>query len=74
MLRKIFCFSWLSNCRQQKIIYDKQDEKIKFLFEKRKLAKTLEARVKIDNFLTNREIEIARKREYTGPFTGSLTK
>lgn len=33
-----------------------------------------EGKVKIDNFLNNRLIEIARKRDFTGPFTGSLTK
>jgi hypothetical protein len=74
ILRFLFCCSCCYKCRKQKIIYDKQADKIKFLFEKRKLAPTSEGRVKVDNFLSTRQIEIARRRDYTGPFTGSLTK
>lgn len=34
----------------------------------------MDGKIKIDNFLSNRQIEIARKRDFTGPFTGSLAK
>lgn len=56
------------------MIYDRPADRIKLLFEKRKLVQNAEGRIKIDQYMSNRQIEIARKRSYTGPFTGSLTK
>jgi hypothetical protein len=42
--------------------------------DKRKLLNNVEGKVKIDSYFSTRQIEIQRKREFTGPFTGSLTK
>ena len=74
LLKALFCCSCLWQFRKQKVIYDRPADRIKLLFEKRKLVQNAEGRIKIDQYMSNRQIEIARKREYTGPFTGSLTK
>ena len=62
------------NLQQTIANYAKQSDRIKNLLEKRKLIFKKEGKAKIDHFISNRQIEIARKREFLGPFTGSLTK
>ena len=50
--RALFCCSLCWRCRKQKVMYENMKEKVKYFFEKRKLASDLAGKVKIDNHLT----------------------
>lgn len=73
-LKNIFCFPYLHRIRRNKSSFTKASEKIRDLIKDRSNANDVKTKIRIDQYITTRQIEVQRKRTYLGAFTGSLTK
>lgn len=73
-LKNIFCFPYLYKLRRNKSSFTKASEKIRELIKDRRDATDAKTKIRIDQYITTRQVEVQRKRIFLGPFTGSLTK
>jgi len=71
-LRFLCCFSWASKLLSTKPRTPR--EKVKSLLEHMSKTDQAEQISKIREFFAKRNLEILRRRKFTGPFVGSLTK